>query len=509
MELRENVPTAQEPQPAPTAPTRPPGDAASRLDDLGAKPAGPPLPPSDALGGEPCLDAAVEYYRRRRGALPRSKDDLIGLISHDVAEVDERLGRQVNAILHHPRFQQLEAVWRGLEHLVAAAAEGEDVKVKVLQLAKRELEDDLHGALEFDQSYFFHKVYEEEYGTAGGEPFGVLIADYQFRNTPSDVDLLGRVAGVAAAAFAPFIAGAHPELLGIPRFDLLERIHDLSAQFEGLRHLKWRSLRDEEDSRYVGLTLPRTLMRLPYDDAALREDGFVFHEDVTAPDRSGYLWGNAAFAFGGVLIRAFLRSAWFADIRGTSRGPGTGGVVTGLPAQSFSTDRPGVAVKCCVETMISEDHEKELGDLGFIPLCDCEDTEYSAFYSTQSLQRPKTYDDETASINARMSAMLQYILCASRFAHYLKVIARDQVGGVSDAKRFQSQLHSWIHQFVAKNPGASPAERARFPLREAQVEVAPHPAEPGHLRATLMLQPHLQLDELTASVKLVTRLQGK
>lgn len=463
--------------------------------------------PSGILAEAPSVESAVRYYRARVGRLPRTKDDLIGLVSRDIADLDALLSVQVDAVLHHPRFQEIEAAWRGVQYLLQAAEGGENVRIVVLHLPKRELAADLHNATEFDQSQLFAKVQAEEYGTAGGQPFGVVVADYSFRNTPSDVDLLEKIAEVAAAAFAPFIAAADPQMFGIPHFGLLERISDVAAQFGSLQFVKWNALRDKDDARFLGLTLPRILMRLPYERDAAREDGFIFAEDVTAADRSAYLWGNAVWAFGALLIGAFVRSGWFADIRGTNQGAGAGGVVDGLPTPWFATDRPGVAWKPPVETMIGEYREKELSDLGFIALCDCEDTEYAAFFANPSIQKPKVYNDSVATANARISAMLQYVLCASRFAHYLNVIARDKVGRFTEAGALQKQLHSWIQQFVAVDPGASPATRAKFPLQAAKVEIRDHPRDPGHFLAELYLSPHFQLDELTASVRLVSELR--
>ncbi len=457
---------------------------------------------------ESAIEDAVQYYVERRGTLPLTKEDLIGLISCELVEIDDRLSRQVDAILHHPEFQALEARWRGLVLLVETAGNSGEIRIAVLQLQKEELARDLLTAVEFDQSMFFKKVYEEEFGTAGGQPFGAILSDFSFAKTPSDVELLGKIGEVAASCFAPFIGDACPETFGLSSFEMFERVSAVSPHFEGLRNVNWNSLRAKEDARFLGLTLPRVLLRLPYEDLLWREDTFVFREDVSAIDRSGYLWGSASFAFGKVLVRSFLQNAWFADIRGDSHGPETGGVVDGLPVHSFTTDRADVAIKCSTEAMIGEEREKELSDLGFLPLSDCEDTGFSVFRSTQSLQKPREYDDEAAAVNAQMSAMLQYTLCASRFAHYLKVIARSKVGSIGDAQRFQAYLHSWLQQYVAAAPGASASVRARFPLREARVEVREHPRHPGHYLATFDLCPHFQLDELTASVKLVTSLGG-
>ncbi len=405
------------------------------------------------LAEPPSWEAAVRYCRIRTGRLPRSKDDLINLLARDVAELDRCLSEQVDAVLHHPRFQGLEAAWRGLWQLVEATGGQENLKVKVLHLPKTQLNADLHEAIEFDQSEFFRRIYEEEYGTAGGEPYGVLIGNYEFRNSPGDIDLLSKIKEVAAAAFSPFVAAADPMLFEVPHFGLLPRISNLEELFNGLKFVKWNSLREHDDSRFLGLVLPRILMRLPYARDSQRVDGFVFEEDVSAADGRSYLWGNAAFAFGEVLIRAFALNGWFADIRGIAAGPDGGGVVD-LPAQSFGTDRPGVAVKYSVDSIIGEAGDKELSDLGFITLCDCEDTEFSAFFANQSMQKPKTYHDEEAATNARISSMLQYVLCASRFAHYVKVIGRDKVGQTADPRKLETLLHNWIHQYVASDPGA-------------------------------------------------------
>jgi hypothetical protein len=292
----------------------------------------------DPLAGPPSWEAAVRYFRVRTGRLPRSRDNLIHLLSRDIAELDRCLSEQVDAVLHEPRFQGLEAAWRGLALLVDGSGGGEDLKggqknlkVKVLHLPKQQLEADLHGATQFDQSEIFRKVYEQEYGIAGGEPFGALIGNYEFRNSPADIELLFKIKEVAAAAFAPFIAGADPMLFGVRNFGLLPRISSLEEIFGSQKFGKWNALREHDDSRFLGLVLPRILMRLPYTRDSQRVDGFIFEEDVSAADGRSYLWGNAAFAFGNVLIRAFALSGWFADIRGTASGADSGGVID-LPA---------------------------------------------------------------------------------------------------------------------------------------------------------------------------------
>lgn len=452
---------------------------------------------------------AIWLSQRPSRKPPRTRRELAMALNRDRAYIDEVLARQINAILHLPRFQKFEATWRGLRYLVDQADGVENMQIRVLHVTWREIARDADLAIEFDQSALFRKVYEAEFGTAGGTPYTVLIGDYEIRHRLAkdhpvdDIATLRAVAQVAASAFAPFIAGVHPTMFGMESFEPFERAPNLTRIFDSqnLEYLPWRTLRHDDDARFVGLTMPRVLMRLPYEDQP-RRDGFIFREDVSK--RSNYLWGNAAFAFGGVLIRAFANCKWFADIRGVQRGMDEGGIVAGLPIHYFHTDKPGVAPKCSVEVMLTDDQEKELSELGFIPLCHCQDTEFEVFYANQSIQKPEKYDTVLATVNARMSAMLQYMLCSSRFAHYIKVIARDKVGLFSDAKALQTFLHNWLQQYVAGGTGISAEVKAKFPLRSAKVTVRDHPGKPGHFLTDVLLWPHFQLDELTASVKLVT-----
>jgi type VI secretion system protein ImpD len=464
----------------------------------------------DFLAAKSPLEAIALWLANRPSRKPpRTRRELAMALNRDRAHIDDVLARQVNAILHHPRFQKFEAGWRGLRYLIDQADGVENMQIRVLHVTWREIARDADLAIEFDQSALFRKVYEAEFGTAGGTPYTALIGDYEIRHRLTkdhpvdDVATLRAVAQVAASAFAPFIAGVHPGMFGMDSFEPFERSPNLTRIFDSqnLEYLPWRTLRHDDDARFVGLAMPRVLMRLPYEDQP-RRDGFVFREDVTK--RSNYLWGNAAFAFGGVLIRAFANCKWFADIRGVQRGMDEGGIVTGLPIHYFHTDRPGVAPKCSVEVMLTDDQEKELSELGFVPLCHCQDTEYEVFYANQSIQKPEKYDTTLATVNARMSAMLQYMLCSARFAHYIKVIARDKIGAFTDAKALQTFLHSWLQQYVAGGTGISPEVKAKFPLRSAKVTVRDHPGKPGHFLTDVLLWPHFQLDELTANVKLVT-----
>jgi type VI secretion system protein ImpD len=370
----------------------------------------------------------------------------------------------------------------------------------------------MEKAIEFDQSQLFRKVYTEEFGVPGGEPFGVLLGDYQVRHRPgpehriNDVDVLSGIARVAAAAFAPFICGAHPSLLGLDDFRQLRGSTRYSDIFRQLEYLAWNSFRDSPDARFVGLTLPRVLMREPYEDDSSRVDGFCFKESCNGADSEGALWGSAAYAFGAVLMRAFAQSGWFADIRGVREDLVGGGIVRGFPTPSFSTDSRGVTFKSPVDVQVTDELDRDLANLGFIPLCPCQDTELCAFFSTPSVQRPKDYDTALANVNARLSAMLNYMLCVSRFGQYLKVIGRDKIGAFRTPAECEAYLSRWLLNYVATSDEASFEQKARFPLRKASVEVREQPGKPGSYRCVMHLRPHFQLEQVVSTVKLVTEL---
>ncbi len=434
------------------------------------------------------------------------------LINGDIARLDAMLDRQVNAILHHPRFQKLEASWRGLKYLVDQIEDGSHTQVRVLDVSWKTLVRDLDRAIEFDQSQLFKKVYTEEFGTAGGEPYSVLLGDYDIRPRPrpgnpmSDLDALRSISQVAAAAFAPFVASAHPSLFGLDSFTELQRPLDLAAIYEQPEFTKWRSLRQIEDSRFIALTLPKILMRLPHDDSGSRADGFRFTEDVSSGGNSSYLWGNAAYAFGAVLIRAFAQSGWLADIRGVRQGVEEGGLVTDLPVHTFGTDPRHVAMKSSTDVTITDVQENDLSELGFIPLCHCKGTEHAAFYSNASIQKPQIYDDPYATANAKISTYLQYMLCVGRLAHYVKVIGREKVGSFMEASDCESFLNNWLQRYVTQDEDAPPEFQAQYPLREAQVELREQPGKPGCYYCVVRLQPHYQLDNMSSAVTLTTEL---
>jgi type VI secretion system ImpC/EvpB family protein len=416
--------------------------------------------------------------------------------------------------LHHASFQKLEASWRGLHYLVQqASAEGDpSVRVKLLNASWKDLERDFERSTEFDQSQLFRKVYDQEFGTPGGEPYGALVGDYEIHPRPSsthphdDMTTLRSIGQVAAAAFCPFITGTSPAMFGLDDFSKLEQRLDHAKTMEQIDYVKWRAFRDSEDARFVGLALPRVLMRTPFEDDGTRIDRFTFREDVAGLDRSKYLWGNAAYAFGAVLVRAYAQSGWLADIRGVQRGVEGGGLVTELPEASFGTDKRGVATKTSTDVVITDELEKDLADIGFVPLCDCKDTKYSAFYSNQSVQKPKKYDRPVATTNAKLSSMLQYMLCVSRFAHYVKVQVRDKVGSFGEADELQRFLNDWVAHYVTTDSSASQDTKARFPLRKAKVQVREQPGKPGSYQCVMHFAPHYELDELTAAVRIATEL---
>lgn len=428
--------------------------------------------------------------------------DKVKLIQERIAQIDELLTGYLNEIMHDERFQRLEASWRGLHYLVSNTETSTTLKLRLLNATKKEVLDDLKRAVEFDQSVQFKQLYEEEYGTFGGHPYSVLVADYEFSRHPDDFEFLDKIAGVAAAAHAPFIAAASPNLFDMDSFTELGKPRDLAKIFESAELIKWRSFRDGEDSRYVALTLPHILMRLPYGPDTSPVEEFDYREDVDGREHSKYLWGNPAYAMGARITDAFAKYKWTAAIRGVEGG----GIVEGLPTHTFRTDEGDVAAKCPTEIAITDRREKELNDLGFISLVHCKNTDRAAFFGGQTAQKPKVYNTPQATANARVSSQLPYILAASRFAHYIKAIMRDKVGSFMTRDNVEKYLNTWIANYVLLNDNASQASKASYPLREARVDVYDIPGKPGCYKATVFLRPHFQLEELTASIRLVAEL---
>jgi len=423
-------------------------------------------------------------------------------INARIAEIDRLVTAQMNAIMHHEDFQKLEGSWRGIHHLVKNSLTGTQLKIRVISVTKNELLKDFERALEFDQSNMFKKLYEEEYGTFGGAPYGALIGDYEFGNHPQDMALLESIAGVAAAAHAPFISAASAGMFGWDTFSEMSEVRDVSKIFERTEYMKWRSFRESEDSRYVGLTLPHVLGRIPYGAATKPTETFRFEEDVDGKDHKKYLWSNAAYAMATRLTEAFSMHGWCVAIRGVEGG----GLVDGLPTHTFSTDEGEIAMKCPTEVAITDRREKEFSDNGFIPLVHCKNTDYAAFFATQSAQKSKKYDTDEANANARLSTQLQYIFAVSRFAHYLKAMMRDKIGSYMSREEASLFLNRWIKNYVLANDVAPASQKAKYPLREARVDVAEVPGKPGVYRAIAFLRPHFQLDELSVSLRLVAEL---
>ncbi len=456
----------------------------------------------DEFQRESAKDMIAEFVGQvMSGQLTMSKNMDVA-INARIAEIDRLVTAQMNEIMHHEDFQKLEGSWRGIHHLVKNSLTGTQLKIRVMSVSKKELLKDFERALEFDQSNMFKKIYEEEYGTFGGAPYGALVGDYEFGNHPQDMALLESISGVAAAANAPFISAASAGMFGWDTFSEMSEVRDVSKIFDRTEYMKWRSFRESEDSRYVGLTLPHVLGREPYGAATKPTETFRFEEDVDGKDHKKYLWTNAAYAMATRLTEAFSMHGWCVAIRGVEGG----GLVDGLPTHTFATDEGEIAMKCPTEVAITDRREKEFSDNGFIPLVHCKNTDYAAFFATQSCQKSKKYDTDEANANARLSTQLQYIFAVSRFAHYLKSMMRDKIGSYMSREEASLFLNRWIKNYVLANDVAPASQKAKFPLREARVDVAEVPGKPGVYRAIAFLRPHFQLDELSVSLRLVAEL---
>lgn len=435
------------------------------------------------------------------GAMTVSKD-AEAMINARIAQLDHLISIQLNEILHNGQFQKLEATWRGLKYLMDQSETSSNLKIKILNASKKELLRDLQRAPEFDQSALFKKVYEEEFGIFGGAPFAGIIGDYEFGRSAEDIELLEKVSQVAASAHAPFISAASPEMFNLESYTQLDAPRDMGKIFDTTEYAKWKSFRASEDSRYVALTCPRILMRLPYGKETKPVEGFAYEERVDGSDHSKYLWGNAAYSLAARMTNAFAQYGWCAAIRGVEGG----GLVQGLPVHNFYTDSGDVAMKCPTESPITDRREKELADLGFVPLVHCKGTDYAAFFSVQSCNKPKLYDNDAANANARLSSQLPYIMACSRFAHYLKAMMRDKIGSFTSRSECERWLNQWITNYVTPDDSASAATKAQYPLRDAKIEVMEIPGKAGAYRAVAFLRPHFQLDELTVSLRLVAEL---
>ncbi len=442
----------------------------------------------------------------------RSGNDIVNTLHRAIAHIDELINDQLNIIIHDDRFQKLEASWRGLWYLAVQAEGASNIKIKLLDINWSEVVKDIGRALEFDQSQLFHKIYSEEYGTPGGEPYGVLVGDYEVshrvskRHPHDDIATLEGLAQIAAASFAPFISAASSELFGLDDFSGLGQPLNLQTIFAQKEYIKWRTLREKTDSRFLGLLLPRVLMRLPYRRQPGSYKGLYFYEKAASAGNEHYLWGNACYGFAGILIREFANVGWFGHIRGVPRNQVGGGLLTTLPVDDFATDAEGIASKPVTDVLITDSKEREISDLGLIPLCQCYDTPFAAFYNNQSVQLPHRQASREASVNARLSTMLQHVLCGARIAHYIKVMIRDKVGAFITASECEDYLRDWLFKYTTGREDLDWEEQARYPLREAAVQVRDHPEKPGLYLCVIHLKPHYQLDQMVSELELVTEL---
>ena len=427
---------------------------------------------------------------------------VVAMINERIAEIDQILTDQLNAIMHHPDFQALESSWIGLRDMVFGTETSTTLKLRLMNVTKKELLKDLETAVDHDMSVLFKKVYEEEYGTFGGNPYSLLIGDYYFGRHPQDMALLQRISKVAAAAHTPFITAVAPTMFDMTSFTDLGVPRDLSKIFESAELTTWRSFRDSEDSRYVSMVLPRYAARLPYGAKTKPVDSFNFEEDVDGRDHSKYLWGNSCYQLGLRITDAFAKYNWTTAIRGVEGG----GKVSGLTAHTFKTDDGDTVLKCPTEVTITDRREKELNDLGFISIVNSKGSDFAAFFGGQTTNKPRVYNLDTANANAALSSRLPYVLAASRFAHYLKVIMRDKIGSFQTKDSVESYLNTWLSQYVLLDANATQGEKARFPLAEGRVDVVEVPGRPGAYQATVFLRPHFQMEELTTSIRLVAEL---
>jgi type VI secretion system protein ImpC len=494
----------------------------------GSQTAGGPAATTTTEGGASLLDQVVAATKQtepdRAADLVKTlvEQALAGTVTFDknmtrtfdaaIAAIDRKLSAQLNEIMHHPRFGQLEGSWRGLHYLVQNSETGTSMKLRVSNISKRDLNRDLTRAVEFDQSQLFKKIYENEFGTPGGEPYGALIGDYEWTAHPDDIETLRLVSNVAAGAFAPFISAAGAQMFGFKDWTELSKPRDLAKIFETQEYTKWRSFRDSEDSRFVNLVMPRAIARLPYGIKTKPIDEFAYEEapfddaGAAKPMEHGhYCWMNAAYVMGARLTDAFARTGFCVAIRGAEGG----GKVENLPTHVFTSDDGDLDTKCPTEIGITDRREFELSNLGFLPLCHYKNTDYAVFFGAQSTQKPKKYDRPEATANAAISARLPYIMASSRFAHYLKVMARDKIGSFQEASDVEQMLNRWINNYVNGNENAGQEMKARFPLREARVEVKEIPGRPGSYNAIAYMRPWLQLEELTTSLRMVARIPQK
>ena len=428
-----------------------------------------------------------------------------------VADLDEQINEQVNHIIHHPRLQKLEASWRGLWLLVKQAEGYRSIKIKVLDMRWTEVVKDISKAMEFDQSQLFQKIYSDEYGTPGGEPYGAIIGDYEISHRISkehptdDISTLAGIAQIAAASFSPFIAAAASDLFGMDDFSGLGQPIDYEKIFTQTEYIKWNTLRKSADTRFVGLALPKILMRRPYQTTMGSYKGINFYEKSSANGENN-LWGNACYAFGCILIREFADIGWFGHIRGAPRNQLSGGVFKELAVDSHATDANDIAFKPTTNVIITDAIEKNISELGFIPLCQGYLSPYTTFYNNQSIHKPKKYNNLDVNTNAKISSMLQHVLCGARISHFIKLMVRDKVGSFISADKCEDYIRQWLMKYTTGSEDLDWQEQAKYPLKEGYVRVKEHPNKPGHYLCVIHIQPHYQLDQMVSELELVTEL---
>jgi len=428
--------------------------------------------------------------------------DIVAMINDRISAIDSLLTDHLNAIMHDPDFQSLEAAWTGLRDMVFGTETGPKLKLRLLNVSKKELLKDLETAVDYDMSNLFKKVYEDEYGTFGGSPYSMLLSDFYFSRHPQDISLLERISKVAAAAHAPFVAAADPALFDMKAFTELGTPRDMSKIFESAELITWKAFRDSEDSRYVSLVLPRYAARLPYGAKFVPVESFSFEEDVDGKDHSKYLWANSSYQLGLRITDAFAKYGWTSAIRGVEGG----GKVEGMTAHTYKTNEGDIVLKCPTEVTITDRREKELNDLGFIAIVNSKGSNFAAFFGGQTVNKPKLYNLDNANANAQLSSRLPYMLASSRFAHYIKVIMRDKVGSFQTRQSVETYLNTWISDYVCLNDSAPQETKARLPLGNARIDVSEIPGKPGSYKAVVFIRPHFQMEELTASIRLVAEL---
>ena len=428
-----------------------------------------------------------------------------------IADMNLLINDQINQIIHHPRLQKLESSWRGIWLLVKQSNGTRDIKIKMLDIKWSEVVKYINKATEFDQSQLFQKIYSEEYGSPGGEPYGTILGDYEISHKVSkthptdDISALAGMAQIAAASFSPFIAAASSELFGMDDFAGIGHPIDLEAIFSQTEYAKWNSLRQLADTRFVGLTLPKILMRRPYNTRMESYKGLHFQEQNDGSTKNN-LWGNACYAFGCILIREFADIGWFGHIRGAPRNHLSGGIFKELPIDEHATDSHGIAFKPVTDVLITDNIEKKISELGFIPLCQGYLSPYTTFYNNQSIHKPKKYAALEVETNARISSMLQHVLCGARISHFIKLMVRDKVGSFISAEKCEDYIRQWLMKYTTGSEDLDWEEQAKYPLKDGYVRVKEHPNKAGSFLCVIRIQPHYQLDQMVSELELVTEL---